>query len=729
MKRSITRIRDGLAATAAALSLATPALAGDHGTSTQAPPAAAPLQWGDFDGDSYPDAVSLGADGKVSLLQNLGNGSLVDITDVAGLDGAPQAVFVLFEDVTGDGLSDLFLGRAGGGAELLRNKGLGFEAAGGRSGLPVSGQVVGAHGIDYDADGRMDLHVVTDEQSVMLHALWGGAYEAVVLSTTTAGDAAGHGAGVGGTAGGSAAGEGAEDEAGEGSTDQRSGPAGADQRGVPTVAGVPGAPSAAIPLVPGGTLDVRPGGFTGGSGGTTTQGSTAPLGCMGSIADAGGPGCLQASTVPTLGMLHPLSEDFFVKGNGRVGVGTTDPQAWLHIVERAGIGAGLLLEETFGIGSAAVIGLKNELRQWNILSDSDPDNLRIEADGATRLAIAPSGNVGIGTETPSRLLHVMKPGTTSAVRVEGKNAYHELLRDATSDDAGLRLFTGGQESWFVGLDNFPPSQDGDLQFKRGQGSLADMTIHSGTGDVEVHEDLVVDGTLELFEDADVNGDLDVNGSSYLHGPIGNSPAGVGVHIGLSGGGDGAIEVVSPQDSPALIDFRTTTETDYGARLIYRPTDAELQVDGDVMFSVPVLEIRGGADIVESFESSCGALEPGTVVAIDPDRPGMLMCSSAAYDTKVAGVVSGAGGVNPGLMLGQDDLFTGDTKVAMTGRVYVKCTTEGGPVRPGDRLTTSSLAGHAMRVVDSSRADGAVIGKAMSPLEDGTGLVLVLVNLQ
>ena len=107
----------------------------------------------------------------------------------------------------------------------------------------------------------------------------------------------------------------------------------------------------------------------------------------------------------------------------------------------------------------------------------------------------------------------------------------------------------------------------------------------------------------------------------------------------------------------------------------------------------------------------------------------LACSFDAYDTKVAGVVSGAGGVNPGLMLGQDDLFTGDTKVAMTGRVYVKCTTEGGPVRPGDRLTTSSLAGHAMKVLDDARAPGTVIGKAMSSLDDGTGLVLVLVNLQ
>jgi hypothetical protein len=35
----------------------------------------------------------------------------------------------------------------------------------------------------------------------------------------------------------------------------------------------------------------------------------------------------------------------------------------------------------------------------------------------------------------------------------------------------------------------------------------------------------------------------------------------------------------------------------------------------------------------------------------------------------------------------------------------------------------------MKVTDRDRAGGAVIGKAMTGLDDGTGLVLVLVSLQ
>jgi hypothetical protein len=117
------------------------------------------------------------------------------------------------------------------------------------------------------------------------------------------------------------------------------------------------------------------------------------------------------------------------------------------------------------------------------------------------------------------------------------------------------------------------------------------------------------------------------------------------------------------------------------------------------------------------------------MVIDPDRPGQLRSSREAYDRRVAGVVSGAGGLAAGLHLGQAGLAEGDTPLAMTGRAYVRCSAENGAIRPGDLLTTASLAGHAMRADDPSRAFGAVLGKAMTSLEQGTGLVLVLVNLQ
>jgi len=145
-----------------------------------------------------------------------------------------------------------------------------------------------------------------------------------------------------------------------------------------------------------------------------------------------------------------------------------------------------------------------------------------------------------------------------------------------------------------------------------------------------------------------------------------------------------------------------------------------------------LEITGGSDLSEQFEITApgGQPQPGQVVSIDPKRPGQLRVSARSYDRTVAGVISGAGGIRPGMLMGQrQSVADGAHPVALTGRVWCLCDTSSGIIEPGDLLTTSARPGHAMRAVDHQRAQGAIIGKAMSALKEGQGLVLVLVNLQ
>ena len=72
---------------------------------------------------------------------------------------------------------------------------------------------------------------------------------------------------------------------------------------------------------------------------------------------------------------------------------------------------------------------------------------------------------------------------------------------------------------------------------------------------------------------------------------------------------------------------------------------------------------------------------------------------------------------------------GHALVALAGRVYCLADAGAGPIEPGDLLTTSSTPGHAMKATDGERSHGAIIGKAMTGLPGGTGLILVLVNLQ
>ncbi len=67
-------------------------------------------------------------------------------------------------------------------------------------------------------------------------------------------------------------------------------------------------------------------------------------------------------------------------------------------------------------------------------------------------------------------------------------------------------------------------------------------------------------------------------------------------------------------------------------------------------------------------------------------------------------------------------------VAVLGRVYCRADAGPGAIAAGDLLTTAPRPGHAMRVADSARSAGSVLGKALGPLDAGTGLIPVLLTL-
>jgi hypothetical protein len=227
--------------------------------------------------------------------------------------------------------------------------------------------------------------------------------------------------------------------------------------------------------------------------------------------------------------------------------------------------------------------------------------------------------------------------------------------------------------------------------------------------------------------------------------------------GLAGYFDGAVQVLyaSPFNKPQLqvsdpsdsgfTRLRMQTGTRPFWDIAVGTTGGVLQTNslrffsdgnGDVMtlatngnLFVRVITITGGADIAEPFKMSNENLPKGSVVVIDEDHAGQLKPSTEPYDTRVAGVISGANGVKPGLALNQQGVFDGEQHVALTGRVYVQADASFGAIKPGDLLTTSATPGHAMKVSDSARAQGAILGKAMSGLKEGKGMVLVLVTLQ
>ncbi len=157
-----------------------------------------------------------------------------------------------------------------------------------------------------------------------------------------------------------------------------------------------------------------------------------------------------------------------------------------------------------------------------------------------------------------------------------------------------------------------------------------------------------------------------------------------------------------------------------------------QSGGTTRLITPVLQITGGSDFAEMFDVRHeGAIEPGMLVSIDPQNPGQLVLTSGVHDRRVAGIISGAGGVATGMTMGHTGTVAdGKYPIALSGRVYCLVDAREQAVQPGDLLTTSTHPGHAIKAMDLGAASGAIIGKAMSPLDQGQiGLVLVLVNLQ
>ena len=224
----------------------------------------------------------------------------------------------------------------------------------------------------------------------------------------------------------------------------------------------------------------------------------------------------------------------------------------------------------------------------------------------------------------------------------------------------------------------------------------------------------------------VHGETDAsNGFSY--GVFGHAPSTAGSVIGVIGATN------SPQGE--------------GGRFVGVQGASGTILRGDVgpAFSgVPVFRVDGtgrvfadggfrpvGADFAESVavRGSAEHYAPGDLLVIDATGERLLSKSQTPYSTLVAGIYS----TQPGVVASQhrisDALPQNEVPLAVVGIVPCKVTAENGPIAAGDLLVTSSTPGHAMKGTDRSRMLGAVVGKALEPLQKGTGVIQVLVTLQ
>ncbi len=154
--------------------------------------------------------------------------------------------------------------------------------------------------------------------------------------------------------------------------------------------------------------------------------------------------------------------------------------------------------------------------------------------------------------------------------------------------------------------------------------------------------------------------------------------------------------------------------------------ALLDVNGSINVSGNInAKFQDVAEWVPSSEK----LPTGTVVVLDSTKSNQVIASTVSYDTRVAGVIS----EQPGIALGEK----GESKVlvATTGRVRVKVDAARATIHIGDLLVTSDVPGVAMKSKPVNlggvqiHRPGTLIGKALEPLEKGSGAILVLLSLQ
>jgi len=278
------------------------------------------------------------------------------------------------------------------------------------------------------------------------------------------------------------------------------------------------------------------------------------------------------------------------------------------------------------------------------------------------------GAVGIGAATPVRNLHVVA-GDLFTARFESTHANASVteFRSASSNNTWEYGVTGSAPPFGLGA--------GDLYFYRQGNGTPGLSISRDNFAVRI-------GCADFFM-----------GHPTRRGAPGR----------------------------ALVDFGDHLVVNFGTDWSYTFVHGRLRTS--------VLEVIG-ADVAEKFPCNEENVEPGTVMEIDHDRPGHLRVSQEAYCTRVAGVVSGAGDLPAGAVLGNAPGTENAPAIALSGRVWVRCDATENAIVPGDLLTTANTPGMAMKASDRERSHGAVLGKAMTTLSRGErGLVLVLVNLQ
>ncbi|MCR4405260.1 MAG: hypothetical protein NUW06_08335 [Candidatus Acetothermia bacterium] len=313
-----------------------------------------------------------------------------------------------------------------------------------------------------------------------------------------------------------------------------------------------------------------------------------------------------------------------------------------------------------------------------------------------------SGKLGVGTDNPdpSSRIHLFTPsGNLRAFFQSPGGTHSEFDFFDSSALAGRLVFAGGNAAGnrYFGFLAYRDKDGNSLPIR----FFTLKTGGSGTGDLR---EVLYLGT----------GD---NPTSYFpRGRVGIGTVSPAATLEVKGSTANLLVLKDPADNTV---FRVEKDGDVYADRAYHCGLAS-----------GCFQAGSGADVAERIDAS-EAVEPGDVVEIDPLNPGLYRKAREPRSTRVAGVISTAPAITLGNNFDARAEIWEDSRplLALAGRVPVKATTENGPIRVADFLTTSSTPGYAMRCAVLSHCTGAILGKALEPLEERTGVIMVQVTLR
>jgi hypothetical protein len=457
--------------------------------------------------------------------------------------------------------------------------------------------------------------------------------------------------------------------------------------------------------------------------------------------------------------------------SGNVGIGTTAPASKFHIV-------GNILQEngTVTLNNPASIIQFQDLGVNKTYMQLSGENLRLGTNsgnqlGKTIIRMAGQDRIFIDSTGNMQILGLQDVSLTSHGYITlGSLTGDNLILDAQEiqarnngdpDDMVLQ-----NEGGNVGIGVFPPRDkldiDGSMRLTGGSSALKFETSVAGSGNPPVASKYTP-GISYIRSDGTLLGRVEyvdtLNFANFMRFRMGSNVVNAltistsnNVGIGLANPTEklevagnalisrGGIFSLAKLSGLKTVEIKSTESGADGASiLLYNNAglvtiemDADYN-DGDGRVITSELQIRGGSDLAENFNISDDDdkyLQPGMLVSIDTEKEGALCITSRSSDKKIVGVISGANGIKPGMLMGQQGTIAyGKYPVALAGRVYVLCNEEGGEINAGDFLTSATQRGYAKKAGNLNHAQGAIIGKAMGKADKKSGYVLVLINLQ